>query len=99
MQDVPGDHLHHQVQKVCRTYLETTCSTRYRSKPGGDHLGDTACSRTPRQLCGAGCSVTEGKEECQDKQVDSVLEVPEEHCDLAPEKVCRQVSIGGSGPC
>ena len=54
-------------------------------------MQDTSCERIPRLLCGAGCSVTEGEEECHDKLVDSPVNLPEEHCDLSPQTVCHQV--------
>ena len=76
---------------TCRTYLESTCTTRYTAKAGGGSLGDTSCSRQPRELCGAGCRVREGQEECHEKQVDSVTEAPEEQCELSPQELCHQV--------
>ena len=34
----------------------------------------------------------EGPEECHDKQIDSLVDVPEEVCDLNPQKTCRLVT-------
>ena len=42
-----------------------------------------------RQICGAGCVTEEGPEECHDKKVTSTVDVPEEVCDLNPQKVCQ----------
>ena len=75
----------------CRDYPEVSCTTRYLTKENGKVVQDTSCQRIPRLLCGAGCSVTEGEEECHEKVVDSPVNVPEEHCDLSPQTVCRQV--------
>merc|ERR1719245_2724 len=36
--------------------------------------------------------VEEGEEECHDKQVDTVVDIPEEICDLNPQKTCRLVT-------
>ena len=41
------------------------------------------------QVCGAGCSYVEGEEECHDKTITTVINVPEEICDLNPQKSCR----------
>ena len=41
------------------------------------------------QICGAGCVTEEGPEECHDKEVQNVIDVPEEVCDLNPQKVCQ----------
>lgn len=41
------------------------------------------------EICGNGCTTEEGPEECHDKDVDSLIDVPEEVCDLNPQKTCR----------
>ncbi len=43
----------------------------------------------PVEICGAGCVTEDGPEECHDKEVESLLDVPEESCDLNPQKTCR----------
>ncbi|QQP50694.1 Uncharacterized protein FKW44_011798, partial [Caligus rogercresseyi] len=46
----------------------------------------TECKKVPRQLCGpSGC-------ECFDKKETIVQEVPEEQCNLEPQKSCKQVT-------
>ncbi|QQP50688.1 Uncharacterized protein FKW44_011789 [Caligus rogercresseyi] len=46
----------------------------------------TECKKVPRQLCGpSGC-------ECFDKKETIVQEVPEEQCNLEPQKACKQVT-------
>ena len=72
-------------------YCGKYTTIRYLTKESGKVVQDTSCHRIPRLLCGAGCSVTEGEEECHEKVVDSPVNVPEEHCDLSPQTVCRQV--------
>ena len=52
-------------------------------------MGDTTCEKIPVEICGAGCTTQEGPEECHDKTRDVVTEVPEEVCDLNPQKTCR----------
>ena len=48
-----------------------------------------ACEKLPVEICGAGCTTEEGPEECHNKEVDTVIDVPEEICDLNPQKTCR----------
>ena len=55
-------------------------------------MGDTTCEKLPVEICGAGCVTEEGPEECHDKQIDTLVDVPEEVCDLNPQKTCRLVT-------
>ena len=50
----------------------------------------TECERVPRLLCGGGCRLLEGEEECREKETSSLISVPEESCDLAPAQTCRE---------
>ena len=81
-----------QGPQQCRTQYESACSTKYRAQPAGGFVGDTACEKLPVEICGAGCTTKQGPEECHDKQVDSLVDVPEESCDLNPQKTCRLVT-------
>ena len=67
-------------------------NSRYVEQTPGKFIGDTSCSKLPLRVCGAGCVVEEGPEECHDKQIDSLVDVPEEVCDLNPQKTCRLVT-------
>ena len=73
----------------CRTVYESSCTTRYIEKQPGKFVGDTSCEKLPVEICGAGCSTIEGTEECHEKVVVSLIDVPEEVCDLNPQKTCR----------
>ena len=73
----------------CRTVYESSCTTRYLEKSPGKFVADTACEKLPTELCGAGCSYEEGPEECHDKVITTVTDVPEEVCDLNPQKTCH----------
>jgi hypothetical protein len=78
--------------ETCRTVYETSCTTKYVDKQNGTkHVGNTSCEKIPVKICGPGCSTIEGDEECHDKEIDSVISVPEEVCDLNPHKVCRLI--------
>ena len=67
-------------------------SSRYVEQTPGKFVGDTRCNKLPVRVCGAGCVVEEGPEECHDKQIDSLVDVPEESCDLNPQKTCRKAT-------
>ena len=76
-------------EEVCQTLFESSCTTRYIEKQPGKFVGDTKCEKQPVDICGAGCVVEEGPEECFDKTVLSLLDIPEEICDLNPQKTCK----------
>ena len=75
----------------CRTVYESSCSTKYVESETnkGKFLADTACEKLPIEICGAGCTYEDGEEECHDKVVTTVISVPEEVCDLNPQRSCR----------
>jgi len=76
----------------CRTVYESSCSTKYVDKGQGKFVGDTKCEKLPVEICGQGCVTEEGAEECHNKEVDTLVDVPEETCDLNPQKTCRLVT-------
>jgi len=76
----------------CRVVYESSCNTKYVEAQPGKYVGDTACEKLPVEVCGAGCEYQEGAQECHDKVIASVVEVPEEQCDLNPQKICRFVT-------
>jgi len=87
--DGQGGRLAEGVPEQCKTFYETACTTKYVEKQPGKFVGDTSCEKLPVELCGEGCKVEEGEEECHDKEVDTLVDVPEEVCDLNPQKTCR----------
>lgn len=78
-----------QGPEECRTVYESSCTTKYVEKQPGKFVGDTKCEKLPVEICGAGCLTEEGAEECHDKTITSLVDVPEEVCDLNPQKTCR----------
>jgi len=78
-----------QGEEVCQTVYESSCTTKYVEKQPGKFVGDTACEKLPVEICGAGCVFEEGEEECQEDVVATVVDLPEEICDLIPHKVCK----------
>merc|ERR1712025_1259394 len=81
-----------QGEEVCQTVYESSCTTKYVEKQPGKFVGDTGCEKLPVEICGPGCVFTEGDEECHDKILASLVDVPEEVCDLSPQKTCRYVT-------
>merc|ERR1719444_390230 len=81
-----------QGPEECRTVYESSCTTKYVEKQPGKFVGDTACEKLPVEICGAGCAFEEGEEECHDKVLTSVVDVPEEVCDLNPQKICKYIT-------
>jgi len=78
-----------QGPELCRTVYESSCTTKYIEKQPGKFVGDTNCEKLPVEICGAGCVTEEGAEECHDKVITTLIDVPEETCDLNPQKTCR----------
>jgi len=81
-----------QGEEVCQTVYESSCTTKYVEKQPGKFVGDTGCEKLPVEICGAGCTFEEGEEECHEKVITSLVDVPEEVCDLNPQKTCRFVT-------
>ena len=78
-----------QGEDICQTVYESACTTKYHEKQPGKFVGDTSCKKLPVEICGAGCVTTEGNEECHYKTITSFVDVPEEVCDLNPQKTCK----------
>merc|ERR550532_1469980 len=76
----------------CQTIYESSCTTKYIDDGQGGFVGGTRCEKRPVEICGAGCVLEEGPEECHDKTVDTLVDVPEEQCDLNPQKTCRLIT-------
>ena len=81
-----------QGEEVCQTIYESSCTTKYVEKQPGKFVADTSCEKLPVEICGAGCVFAEGDEECHDKVITSVVDVPEEVCDLNPQKICKFIT-------
>merc|ERR1711973_1040250 len=54
---------------------------------------ETECKKVPKELCGpSGCEPKPGPEECFPRTETVVSEVPEETCNLEPQKECKHVT-------
>jgi len=81
-----------QAPQECRTVFESSCTTKYIEKSPGKFVADTKCEKLPLEICGQGCTTKEGPEECHNKDIDTLVDVPEESCDLNPQKTCRMMT-------
>jgi len=78
-----------QGPEQCKTIYESSCTTRYVEKQPGKYVGETECEKLPVEICGAGCTTEEGPEECHNKEISALVDIPEEVCDLNPQTTCR----------
>jgi len=80
--------------EICKTVYESSCTTKYidKSQNGTAFVGDTQCEKLPVKICGQGCQTFFADEECHDKEIGVVLDLPEEICDLIPQKTCRMAT-------
>jgi len=53
---------------------------------------ETECKPVVLELCGPGITTVPGDEECFDEKATVVQEVPEETCNLEPQRECRHVT-------
>merc|ERR1719367_55027 len=75
----------------CKTVYESQCETRYHEHDVEDDVVE--CKTVPRELCGpSGCVLTPGPQECFDKKETIIQEVPEETCNLEPQRQCKHVT-------
>ena len=81
-----------QGPEECRTVWESSCTTRYVEKTPGNFIADTKCKKFPKKFCGQGCVAEEATEECHDKNIDSLVDIPEEECHINPQKTCHHVT-------
>jgi len=53
---------------------------------------ETECKKVPREVCGPGTTQVPGAEECFDRKETVIQEVPNETCNLEPQKICKHVT-------
>jgi len=79
-------------EQKCDKWPVTKCSP-VQKQTNLKHTPQTECTKVPSQLCGPSSCVPEpGPEECFDKKETVVTEVPEETCNLEPQKSCKFVT-------
>ena len=78
-------------EKKCTKWPKQVCKSE--KKNVKKYSPETECKKVPRELCGpSGCELKPGPEECFDKKETIVTEVPEETCNLEPQKECKHVT-------
>lgn len=78
-------------EKKCTKWPRQECKTE--KKQVKKYSPETECKKVPRELCGpSGCLLSPGPEECFDKKETIVQEVPEENCNLEPQRSCKHVT-------
>ena len=61
----------------CQTSYQTVCTRTYNQTAG------VVCERHSIRLCGTDCIISQEEEDiCEEKDVATIVEVPEENCDL-----------------
>merc|ERR1711962_1221437 len=78
-------------EKKCTKWPKQVCTSE--KKVVKKYTPETECKKVPRELCGpSGCELKPGPEECFDKKETVVQEVPEETCNLEPQRQCKHVT-------
>ena len=70
----------------CRPVYESPCTTKYVESPPGKFVGDTGWKKLPIEICG----VSGTFEECHDKTIATLVDAPEEFCDLNPQNTLQE---------
>jgi len=78
-------------EKKCTKWPKQVCKSE--KKNVKKYSPETECKKVPKELCGpSGCELVPGPEECFPKTETVVSEVPEETCNLEPQKECKHVT-------
>merc|ERR1712180_87573 len=78
-------------EKKCTKWPKQVCDKRKANVK--KYSPETECKKVPRELCGpSGCELKPGPEECFPRTETVVSEVPEETCNLEPQKECKHVT-------
>lgn len=77
-------------EEKCTKWPVQKCDTK--GTPVKKYSPQTDCQKVPVEVCGSGNIQEAGAEECFDKKETVVQEVPEETCNLEPQKECNFVT-------
>merc|ERR1712168_1423700 len=78
-------------EQKCTKWPKQVCTSE--KKNVKKYSPETECKKVPKELCGpSGCELKPGPEECFPKKETVVQEVPEETCNLEPQKSCKHVT-------
>merc|ERR1711962_1358577 len=74
-------------EKKCTKWPKQVCTSAKANVK--KYSPETECKKVPKELCGpSGCELKPGPEECFPRTETVVTEVPEETCNLEPQKEC-----------
>lgn len=77
--------------RECETWPVVRCTLERRIV--NKYSPETKCQKIPRELCGpASCSLEPGAEQCRKENKQIIQEVPEETCQLEPQRNCKYVT-------
>eukprot|EP00095_Tigriopus_kingsejongensis_P012048 maker-scaffold90_size386344-snap-gene-1.24 protein:Tk12048 transcript:maker-scaffold90_size386344-snap-gene-1.24-mRNA-1 annotation:"hypothetical protein" len=83
--------LGYTTEQKCTKWPKQVCNTQRQNVK--KYTPETDCKKVARELCGpSGCLPQPGPEECFDKKETVVQEVPEETCNLEPQRSCKHVT-------
>lgn len=78
-------------EENCRKWPREVCTIARESKQKFNPV--TKCEKVPQQLCGpSGCGFVQGPEICHDETKTVVTDIPNEVCDLQPQRSCEHVT-------
>lgn len=80
-----------RTEEVCEKWPKQVCTLE--QKVNKRYSPKTECMKNPREVCGPGpCPLEPAPEECREETKTVTQEVPEETCDLQPERVCKHIT-------
>jgi len=75
----------------CKKWPKEVCTISKEYKKKLNRI--TKCDKVPIELCGpAGCGFTQGPEQCHDQVKTVITDLPNEECDLQPQRKCSHVT-------
>jgi len=77
--------------KECKDWPRRICQVE--KKPVTKYNPITSCRKEPVELCApAGCGHEKGPEQCHDKTITTIQDIPKESCTLDPHRSCKAVT-------
>jgi len=78
-------------EQDCKKWPKERCTIKKEQRAKFNPV--TKCEKVPQELCGpSGCGFVPGPEECHDEVKTVVTDIPEEVCDLTPQRTCSHVT-------
>merc|ERR1712198_279353 len=78
-------------EQDCKKWPKERCTIKKEQRAKFNPV--TKCEKVPQELCGpSGCGFVPGPEECHEEVKTVVTDIPEEVCDLTPQRKCSHVT-------